>query len=129
MKYGILKWWLSALFFGIRLYEGDPDGGGDNGDPPTTDELTGLIKAQATRISELEAEAETHTGLKAEVTKLQETLGTQTSLTELVEQLKTMNAAGHQPVTEHDRAASELQKAADAGDMKTFRKLRQAQQA
>ena len=124
MKYGILSWWLSALFFSIRLYEGDPDGGGGNDNPPTTDELTGLIKAQATRISELEADAATHTGLQAEVAKLQETLGTQTSLTELVEQLKTMNTANPAP-TESDKHASALQKAAEAGDQKAFRKLRQ----
>ena len=127
MKYGILKWWLNTLFFGIRLYEDDPDGGGGNDDPPTTDELTELIKAQQSHITQLEADATTHAGLKAEVAKLQETLGTQTSLTELVEQLKTMNTANPAP-TESDKHASALQKAAEAGDQKAFRKLRQQAQ-
>ncbi len=92
-------------------------------------EVAELVKAQAERIKQLETEAATHTGLKDEVTKLQEALGTQTSLTELVDQLKTMNAAGKDEQTEQEKAMTDLQKAADAGDMKTFRKLREAQRA
>lgn len=90
----------------------------------TTDELASLIKAQAKRIGELESEATTSKGLKDEVAKLQETLGTQTSLAELVEQLKTMNASSGQPITEEQKAMTDLQKAADAGNMKAYRKLR-----
>jgi len=89
----------------------------------TTEELTSLIKAQAERISELEADAATHTGLKDEVTKLQEALGTQTSLTELVDQLKVLNA-GDPAQTEADKHASALLKAAESGNMKEFRRLR-----
>ena len=101
----------------------------DDNKGATTEELASLIKAQAARISELESEATTSKGLKDEVSKLQEALGTQTSLTELVEQLKTMNAADNDAPTEQEKVASELQTAAEAGDMKTFRKLREAQRA
>ena len=109
---------------------------GKNGNKGTDDkknasdkEVAELVKAQAERIKQLETEAATHTGLKDEVTKLQEALGTQTSLTELVDQLKTMNAAGNEAPTEAEKQASALQAAADAGDMKEFRRLRTEQQA
>ena len=95
----------------------------DDDKAPTLEEMGELIKAQQTRIGELETDAATHQGLQAEVAKLQETLGTQTSLTELVEQLKTMNS-GSVAQTESEKHANALQDAADNGNMKEFRRLR-----
>lgn len=106
--------------------ENENDDTSNENKTPTVDELSELIKAQQSRISELEGDAATHQGLQAEVAKLQETLGTQTSLTELVEQLKVMNT-GSPGQTEAEKHANALQEAADAGDMKTFRKLRKQQ--
>ena len=101
---------------------------GDNTDKPkaTDKELGELVKAQAKRIEQLETDATTSKGLKDEVAKLQETLGTQTSLTELVEQLKTMNA-DNPAQTEAEKHLSELTQAAESGNMKEFRRLRQEQ--
>jgi len=96
-------------------------------------EVADLIKALSARNKELEDEnadyRQNYDGLKGEVSKLQETLGTQSSMAELVDQLKTLNADRKQPMTEQEKAASEILKAAEAGDMKTYRKLREEQQA
>ena len=92
-----------------------------------------LIKVLSARNKELEEEnadyRQNYDGLKGEVSKLQETLGTQSSMAELVDQLKTLNADRKPAQTEQEKAASELQAAADAGDMREFRRLRKAQQA
>ena len=101
----------------------------DGGTPATTEEISALIKSQAERIKQLEAENAGIGELKSQVEELQATLGTQSSLSELVDQLKTLNAAGKGAISEEERAMSDLQKAAEAGDMKTYRKLRTEQQA
>ena len=109
------------------------DGNKDDKKKASDKEVGDLIKALSARNKELEAEnteyRQNYDGLKGEVSKLQETIGTQATMTELVEQLKTMNAGGKEPMTEQEKAANELLKAAEAGDMKTYRKLREAQQA
>lgn len=99
----------------------------NEGNPSATDqEIADLIKAQATRIGELEAENKGVSELKSQVEQLQSTLGTQSSLTELVAQLKAMNT-NQQPSTPREKAMDALTKAAESGDMKMFRKLREDQ--
>lgn len=87
-------------------------------------ELAGLIKAQAAEIERLRAENKGLSGLQGEVTKLQETLGTTKALGELIIELKSM-AAGSSTVESNE--VSDLEKAAAAGDMKAYRKIREAQ--
>ena len=86
-----------------------------------------LIKSQAARIKELEAENTKITELKAEVEGLQSTLGTRSSIAELVEQVKIINSdhKAEQQQTEQEKSMSKLQKVAEAGDMKAFRKMRE----
>ena len=92
----------------------------------TDTELAELIKSQAERIKELESENVNITQLKAEVEGLQSSLGTRSSIAELVEQVKIMNADHKtEQLTEQEKAMSKLQKVAEAGDMKTFRKMRE----
>lgn len=92
----------------------------------TDKELAELIKSQAARIKELETENANITELKAEVEGLQSTLGTRSSIAELVEQVKIMNADHKvEQQTEQEKAMTKLQKAAEAGDMKAFRKMRE----
>ena len=99
----------------------------DNPKPKASDkELADLIKAQAAEIKRLSDENKGLTGLQEEVTKLQETLGTTKAIGELVAEMKAM-AAGNHAQTEEEKAMSDLQKAAEAGDMKKYRKLRKAQ--
>ena len=86
--------------------------------------MTELIRAQATEIERLSAENKGLFGLQGEVEKLQETLGTTKALGELVTELRTM-AAGSSTVAQPE--VSKLQQAADAGDMKAYRKIRQGQ--
>lgn len=109
--------------------DNNDDGKKDDKPKASDKEVAELIKAQAAEIERLKTENAGIGELKTQVETLQSTLGTQSSITELIEQVKAMNAAGDQPVTEQEKAASELQKAADAGDMKTYRKLREAQRA
>ena len=98
-----------------------------NTKPKASDkELADLIKAQASEIERLSAENKGLTGLQDEVTKLQETLGTTKALGDLITELKSMATGGS---TTKQNEVSDLQKAADAGDMKTYRKLREAQRA
>ena len=101
----------------------------DDKNKATDKEVAELIKAQAAEIERLKTENAGISELKTQVETLQSTLGTQSSITELIEQVKVMNEDRKQPVTEAEKQASALQAAADAGDMKTFRKLREAQRA
>ena len=95
--------------------------------PPATDrELAELIQAQSAEIERLSAENKGLHGLQGEVEKLQETLGTTKALGDLVTELRAMAAAS---TTAARPEVSDLQKAADAGDQKAYRKIRRGQMA
>jgi len=99
--------------------EGEGEGGGEG--KATDKELTELIKAQSARIKELEAESAGFKELQSEVTKLQETMATNKSLSELVAELKNMSVAS---AGGGEEKVDPLQAAAEAHDMKAYRKLR-----
>ena len=97
----------------------------DDDNKATDTEVAELIKSQAARIKELESENASITDLKTEVEGLQSTLGSRSSLAELVEQVKIMNADHKaEQQTEQEKAMSKLQKVAEAGDMKAYRQMR-----
>ncbi len=112
-------------------FDGDPDPDSKDDDPKSKaidKEITELIKAQAARIKELETESAGFKDLQSEVSKLQETLATNQSLGELVTQLKDMSVAGDAGGGGGKDEKHPLQAAAEAGNMREYRKLRAAEE-
>lgn len=120
----------------------DENGGGDqgnNGNGESTDgekvsnaEIKALLRAQKEEIDRLRTENknlklenDNKSSIEEQVAELQKTLGTTKAMGELVDELKALRAA--EGGGSGDNELSDLEKAAEAGDMKSYRKIRQQQ--